>query len=364
MSLTCGLVGLPLSGKTTLFNLLTKANAETSSFLTGKTETNRGTAFIPDERIDYLSNLYLPRKTTYAKIEYVDVPGLKKEGDTGRRGANQFLTTIRDVDALVYVLRVFGDPGIEHVDGVLDPYRDWNTIEMELLIADLDIIERNIERIKNGRKITKENQLLLDVLTRCQETLEAGIPIHTLAFNDQESAVLQGYSFFTGKPYLVVANVDDEQLLANDYKGKKQLMDKAKEVQVPLVELSAKIEVEIDQLDHQDKQLFMDELGITVPGINLLAQATYGCLGLTSFFTVGDDEVKAWTIERGINAKKAAGKIHSDIEKGFIRAEVIGYDDLHKCGNAQKAKEQGHYRLEGKEYIVLDGDIINFRFNV
>ncbi len=364
MSVACGLVGMPLSGKTTIFNLLTQANASISEFYTGKTETNQGTAFVPDSRIDFLTELYKPRKTIYAKIDFTDVPGLKKDTGGTRRSGNQFLTSIRETDALIYVLRAFADGGVEHVEGDLDPLRDWNIIEMELLIADLDVIERNIERIRQGKKITKETQLLLDTLDRCRQVLEEGIPIHTLSFSNEEISALQGYSFFTQKPYMVLVNVDEEQLLAGNYPQQTAIQKKAAELGVPLVELSAKIEAEIGQLSVEDRVMFLEELAITETGIHRLARTTYELLGLISFFTVGEDEVRAWTIEKGINARSAAGKIHSDIEKGFIRAEVVAYNDIERCGNAHKAKEQGLYRLEGKDYTVRDGDIINFRFNV
>jgi ribosome-binding ATPase len=364
MSVSCGLVGMPLSGKTTIFNLLTQANASISEFYSGKTETNQGTAFIPDSRIDFLNNLYNPRKKTYAKIDFTDVPGLKKDAGNSRRSGNQFLASIRESDALIYVLRAFVDGEVEHVEGTIDPLRDWNIIEMELLIADLDVIERNIERIQHGKKITKESQLLLDTLDRCRQVLEEGAPIHTLILSEEEKDALQGYSFFTQKPYMVLVNVDEEQLMTGNYPTKEAMEKKAAELEIPLIELSAKIEAEIGQLTIEDRAMFLEELSITEPGIHRLAQATYELLGLISFFTVGEDEVRAWTIEKGINARSAAGKIHSDIEKGFIRAEVVAYHDIERCGNAHKAKEQGLYRLEGKEYIVRDGDIINFRFNI
>jgi hypothetical protein len=246
----------------------------------------------------------------------------------------------------------------------VDPLSDWNTIEMELLIADLDIIERNIERIQHGKKVTKESQLLVDTLEKCRCALEEGVPIHTLNLSEGEEKALSGYSFFTQKPYMVVVNVDEDQLTAGNYPTKALVHKKADNLGIPILELSAKIEVEISQLNEEDRTLFMEELSIHEAGIQRLAQATYELLGLISFFTVGEDEVRAWTIDKGISARQAAGKIHSDIEKGFIRAEVVAYQDIERYGNAHKAKEQGLCRLEGKEYIVQDGDIINFRFNV
>ncbi len=364
MSLTCGIIGLPMVGKTTLFNLLTSAHAGTSNFFSGKTEANVGTARVPDERIDFLSRVYQPRKTIYAQIELTDVAGLVRGAGQGQGVGNQFLSTIREADALIQVIRAFDHPDVPHVDGSVDPVRDWETVEMELLVADLEIVERNIQRLTGSKKKQKEQEAALSGLQKCQGALNDGRAIHSVSFTPDETDALRSYSFFTEKPLMVVVNLDEEQLKAGDYPGRAELAAKVQAAGVPVVELCARTEAELGDLPDEDRELFMGELGISEPGINRLARTTYDLLGLISFFTVGEDEVRAWTITKGLDAKKAAGKIHSDIEKGFIRAEVFHYNDIAALGTAGKVRERGLFRLEGKEYLVRDGDIINFRFNV
>jgi GTP-binding protein YchF len=359
-----GIIGLPMVGKTTLFNLMTNARAGTSNFFSGKTEANVGTAVVPDARIDFLSALYKPRKTIYAQIELTDVAGLVRGAGQGQGVGNQFMAAIRNADALVHVIRAFADKEVPHVDGSVDPLRDWETIDMELLVADLEIVERNIERLSGTKKIKPEQAATLSGLRKCRDALEEEKAIHSVAFSAEEEEALRSYSFFTEKPYVLVVNLDEAQLKAGDYPGKAALTAKAAERGVPVVELGAKIEVELSELDAADREMFMEDLGIAEPGINRLVRATYHRLGLISFFTVGEDEVRAWTVAQGTDAKKAAGRIHSDIEKGFIRAEVFHYNDIAAHGTAAKVKEKGLFRLEGKEYTVKDGDIINFRFNV
>jgi len=359
-----GIIGLPMVGKTTLFNLMTHAGAGTSNFFSGKTEANVGTATVPDARIDFLSGLYRPRKTIYAQIELTDVAGLVRGAGQGQGVGNQFMAAIRNADALIHVIRAFADKEVPHVDGSVDPLRDWETIDMELLVADLEIVERNIERLSGGKKSKPEQEAALSGLRKCRDALEEEQAIHTVTFTEAEQEALQSYSFFTEKPYVLVVNLDEAQLKQGDYPGRAALVAKAAERGVPVVELCAKIEAELSELDTEDRELFMQDLGIGEPGINRLVRATYARLGLISFFTVGEDEVRAWTIAQNTDAKKAAGRIHSDIEKGFIRAEVFHYNDIAALGTAAKVKEKGLFRLEGKEYLVKDGDIINFRFNV
>lgn len=364
MALTCGIIGLPMVGKTTLFNLMTGAETETSRFFSGKTEANMGTARVPDARIDFLSNLYKPRKTTYAQIELIDVPGLVQGASQGQGIGNQFLDTIRQVDVLVHVVRAFETKDIPHVEDSINPVRDWETVEMELLFADLDLVEKRIERINTAKKKTKENQDELPILHKCKEALEQSIPINKLSLEPEEVQILQNYNFFTMKPVIAVVNVDEEQFSAGEYLGRRELQELTAAKDILFLEISALMEMEISRLSEEDRELFLGDLGIEEPGINRLARAIYNKLNLISFFTSGEDEVKAWTIDVGTNARRAAGKIHSDIERGFIRAEVVKYDDLHSFGNMAQLKEKGLFRLEGKEYIVQDGDIINFRFNV
>lgn len=364
MIMKIGLIGLPSVGKTSLFNLLTGSDIEITNFSQGKIEANQGIAKIPDERIDFLAGLYKPKKTTYATIEVIDVPGLVKGSSMGKGVGNQFLDNIRKVDVLVHVLRAFEDDAVIHDEGSIDPMRDIETVNMELLFADLGVIENRIERIEAGKKITKENQEELAVLKKCQEALENGLLLHNLDLTEDENEKLKTFGFLSEKPMILVANMDENQYMDNNYHSKEQVRAFAKEANTPLIELSIKTELEINELEPEDRKVFMEDLGITESGIDKLSTTSYDYLGLISFLTAGADEVRAWPIKKNTNAKKAAGKIHTDIEKGFIRAEVCKFRDLKDSGSMAKAKEKGLVTLEGKEYIVEDGDIINFRFNV
>lgn len=359
-----GLVGLPSVGKTSLFNLLTGADEEVAGFTTGKVEANLGIARIPDERIDFLSKMYEPKKTTYATIEVVDVPGLVSGSSTGLGVGNQFLDNVRKTDALIHIIRVFESNDVIHVDGSIDPMRDIETINMELLFADLGVIDNRIQRIQTSKKVTKENLAELEVLKKCKEGLENGLLIHSLGLNDEEKEHLKTFSFLSEKPMILVANLDEDQFKTKDYPSKEALLEYSSNTNTPLIELCIKSELEIAKLDPEDREMFLEDLGIDESGIDKLSRTAYNHLGLISFLTAGHDEVKAWTIHKGTTAKKAAGKIHSDIEKGFIRAEVCKFRHLKEFGSMQKVKEKGLVTLEGKDYVVEDGDIINFRFNV
>ncbi len=351
-------------GKTTIFNLLTGAGAETSNFLTGKTETNVRSAVVPDHRVDFLSGLYKPRKTTYAQIQFSDVPGLVRGSSQGQGVGNQFLNTIRSVDMLVHVVRAFANEDVPHVDGSINPLRDIETINLELLFADMEVVEKKIERIKSGKKIKKENVAEIEIMEKCLGALENETPIGRLDLTESEKLFLKNYSFLTEKPMMLVVNTDEEQFKAKVYDRRDELQALTAERGLPELEVCGKIEAEISQLPDEDKEMFLADLGVSQSGIDRLARAAYEYLGLISFFTVGEDEVKAWTIESGTEAKQAAGKIHSDIERGFIKAEVVKYRDLETLGSMAKVKEKGLFRLEGKDYRVEDGDIILFRFNV
>ncbi|MGI6685495.1 MAG: redox-regulated ATPase YchF [Bacillota bacterium] len=364
MALSCGIVGLPTVGKTTFFNLLTNANIETSTFYSGKTTTNINTAPVPDERVDFLSEMFHPKKTTYAQIELIDVPGLVKGASLGQGTGNEFLSAVRDADALVHIVRAFENDQVLHVDNSLDIIRDLETVNMELLFSDLQLIETRLARINSGKKKKMENPLEETVLLKIQEVLENEQPVSTISFSPEEKEAIKHITFLTNKPMLIVVNLDEKQFTSGSYPQKEEIHAYGKDHQMIVLEICAQVEAEISQLDAEDKQLFMEDLGIKEPGIDRLAKAIYDLLGLISFLTAGEDEVKAWTIKKGLTAKKAAGKIHSDIERGFIRAEVVAYEDLKKTGSMAKAREQGYFRLEGKEYLVEDGDIINFRFNV
>lgn len=362
--LTVGLIGLPVVGKTTIFNLLTGAGAQTSGFLTGKTETNIGTALVPDPRIDFLSRLYKPRRTIHAQIQCSDVPGLVRGAGQGKGVGNQFLDGIRNVDLLVHIVRAFADPDLPHVDGITDPLRDVETVDLELLFADLELIDRRITRIQSSKKISKESAAELPVLEKCLSILEAGTPIHQADLSNEEQSHLINYKFFTDKPFILVINMDEEQFRSNSYPQKEKLESLAKSRELKIIEVCGQLEMEINLLNPEEQKMFLMDLGVEELGTTRLSKAAYRQLNLISFFTVGSDEVKAWTIEQGTNARQAAGKVHSDMERGFIRAEVVKYRDLYSLSSMTGIKEKGLFKLEGKDYLVEDGDIINFRFNV
>ncbi|GEA18211.1 redox-regulated ATPase YchF [Moorella sp. E306M] len=357
MALTCGIIGLPLVGKTTLFNLLTQAEAETSAFA-GRTKTNIRTAPIPDPRLDFLASLYHPRKVTPAALEIIDVPGLTR--GTGAA----FLAAVREVDALIHVVRTFQREDVLHVEGSLNPVRDLEMINAELLLADLQLVETRLERIAASKKVKGDLLAEQSALRRCQEALEAEKPLLEAGLTPDEWQALRHMGFLTTKPMIIVVNIDEEQLREGHYEGQEEVEAYAAARGIPVLNLCAALEAEIARLEPADREVFLKEMGITEPGIDRLARAIYRRLGLISFLTAGEDEVRAWTIKEGTTARAAAGKIHSDIERGFIRAEVVSFSDLARLGDMNKVKENGLARLEGKEYIVQDGDIINFRFNV
>ncbi|WP_258358927.1 redox-regulated ATPase YchF [Moorella sulfitireducens (nom. illeg.)] len=357
LALTCGIIGLPLVGKTTLFNLLTQAGAETSAFA-GRTKTNIRTAPIPDPRLDFLASLYHPRKVTPATLEVIDVPGLT------RGSGAAFLAAVREVDALIHVVRAFRRADVLHVEGNLNPVRDLETINTELLLADLQLVETRLERIASGKKVKGDLLAEQRALQRCREALEAEKPLLEAGLTSEEWQVLRHMGFLTTRPMIIVVNIDEEQLRAGRYEGQEGVEAYAGVRGIPVLKLCAELEAEIARLEPGDREVFLEEMGITEPGIDRLARAIYRRLGLISFLTAGEDEVRAWTIKEGTSARAAAGKIHSDIERGFIRAEVVNFSDLERLGDMNKVKEKGLARLEGKDYIVQDGDIINFRFNV
>ncbi|MGE5529890.1 MAG: redox-regulated ATPase YchF [Patescibacteria group bacterium] len=357
-----GLVGLPTAGKTTLYNLLTGANEATASFASGRVEARTGVAVVPDARIDWLSRLYKPRRTVHAQIECIDLPGLAV--GEAREGKNQFLASVRNVDAIVQVVRAFASGSVPHLLGGVDPARDLELLHTELLLADLDVVERRAGKLKEGRKLTPENRLELDALEKLHPVLAAGGRAADVELSRAEAEQLRGFALLTERPVLVVVNMDGEQFRAGDYPARDRLLGYAREHKLPVLPLCIEDELEISRLDPEDRAVFLAELKLEESGVHRLARAAYDLLGLISFFTVGEDEVRAWTIQAGTAAKSAAGKVHSDIERGFIRAEVVRYGDLESLGTMAKVREKGLFRLEGKEYVVQDGDIINFRFNV
>lgn len=357
MALSCGIIGLPMVGKTTFFNLLTGAQMETSAFFSGKTAVSTGHARIPDERIDYLATMFKPKKTTYAQLEIIDVPGLV-------RGGNEFLSAVRDCDALAHIVRGFVDDDVPHVEDSLNIIRDISTIDAELLFADLQLIETRLNRIRGGAKKKLEHPLEEEALEKCQALLMEEKPLKLFSPTEEEQEALKHITFLTTKPLLIVVNLDEEQFSSNDWPQKQQVEEYCAAQGYELLCVCARMEEEISRLPAEERGLFLEELGVKESGVSRLAQALYRQLGLISFLTAGEDEVRAWTIRRDLPAKQAAGKIHSDIERGFIRAETVAFAHLQEASSMAAAREKGYFRLEGKEYPVKDGDIINFRFNV
>ena len=360
-----GIVGLPNVGKSTMFNAITNAGAECANYPFCTIEPNVGVVPVPDERLDELTKMYKPEKTTHAIIEFVDIAGLVKGASKGEGLGNKFLSHIREVDAICEVVRCFEDPNIVHVDGSIDPIRDIETINLELIFADIETLNKRIDSVKKKLKADKKCQEELDVLEKIKNVLENGKSARTVELNDDEKEFLKDTFLLTMKPILYIANVSEEQLAdaSNDENVKKVFMY-AKQENAEVIPLCVKIEEELASLDGDDKKEMLEALGLESSGLDKVIKASYDLLGLMSFLTAGEPEVRAWTIKKGTKAPQAAGKIHSDIERGFIRAEIVSYDDLMREGSMTAAKEKGLVRSEGKEYIMQDGDIVLFRFNV
>lgn len=361
-----GIVGLPNVGKSTLFNALTDAGAESANYPFCTIEPNVGVVAVPDSRLDVLAEMYNPEKYTPAIIEFVDIAGLVRGASKGEGLGNKFLSHIREVDAIIHVVRCFVNDDIIHVDGNIDPMRDLETINMELIFSDMELVERRIDRTKKYMKGDKSLEKELVLLERIQKALEDGISIRALGLDEEEEKMLADTPFLTAKPIIYVANVCEEEAssepLANP--GYVALKEFAKKENAEIISVCAQIEAEIAQLESEEKAMFLEELGIAESGLDRLIKASYSLLGYISYLTAGPKEVRAWTITRGTKAPQAAGKIHSDFERGFIRAEIVSYDDLIACGNMNTAKEKGLVRSEGKEYVIADGDVVLFRFNV
>ena len=360
-----GIVGLPNVGKSTMFNAITNAGAECANYPFCTIEPNIGVVPVPDYRLDELAKMYNPEKVTHAIIEFVDIAGLVKGASKGEGLGNKFLSHIREVDSIVEVVRCFEDSNIVHVDGSINPVRDIETINLELVFADLETIEKRIEKAKKMLKSDKKYQFEIDTLEKIKATLEDGKPARTMDFTDEEIEIVNSMLLLTMKPILYVANVSEEQLgnLEND-KNIEQVRKYAETENAEVIPLCVKIEDELTILEGEDKKEMLHELGLEESGLDKVIKASYDLLGLMSFLTAGEPEVRAWTIKKGTKAPVAAGKIHSDIERGFIRAEIVSYNDLIREGSMQSAKEKGLVRSEGKEYIMQDGDIVLFKFNV
>ena len=360
-----GIVGLPNVGKSTLFNAITKAGAEAQNYPFCTIEPNVGVVSVPDERLDVLTKMYNSKKTIPASIEFVDIAGLVKGASKGEGLGNKFLSHIREVDAIVHVVRCFENSNIVHVEGSVDPKRDVEIINMELIFADLETLEKKIDRAKKLLKGDKKYQTEIDVLEKLKAGLEEGLTARAVELTDDEKEEIKGIELLTIKPVIYAANLsEDEVANGNENEYVKMLQEMAKVENSLVIPVSAQIESEISELPEDEKLMFLEEIGLSESGLDRLIKASYDLLGLISYLTAGEPETRAWTITKGTKAPGAAGKIHSDFERGFIRAEVIHYDDLIACGNMVAAKEKGLVRSEGKDYIVKDGDIILFRFNV
>lgn len=362
-----GIVGLPNVGKSTLFNSLTKAGAESANYPFCTIDPNIGVVPVPDERLNQLAALYDSQKITPAVIEFVDIAGLVKGASKGEGLGNQFLANIREVDAIVHVVRCFEDPNVVHVDGSIDPVRDIETINLELIFADLEVLERRISKTAKGARNDKSLAKELELLNKLKELLEEGKPAKVFETEeDDDTAFIASLDLLTTKPVIFASNVSEEDLaddaVNNPYV--QQVREFAKEDGSEVFVICAQIEQEIAELEEDEKKMFLEDLGLKESGLEKLITASYHILGLISYLTAGEKETRAWTIKRGTKAPGAAGKIHSDFERGFIRAEIVGYQELLDCKSYTTAKEKGLVRLEGKEYVVQDGDVILFRFNV
>ena len=366
MSLTAGIVGLPNVGKSTLFNAITKQEILAANYPFATIEPNVGTVIVPDKRVEVLEKMYMPNKTIPTTFEFTDIAGLVKGASTGEGLGNKFLSHIREVDAIVEVVRCFDDKNIIHVDGKVDPIRDIEVINLELIFSDLEIIDNRINKIAKKAQTSKNKDDLIEynLLLRIKENLEKNIPVRKLDFDEEELKILSSFRLITAKPIIYVANVDEDTIIAGENEYVKEVREYAKKENTEVVMICAKIESELAELELEEKTAFLKELGIEESGLSSLIKSTYSLLGLATYFTVGPDEVRAWTFRKGMKAPSCAGLIHTDFEKGFIRAEVMSYQDLIDCGNELKVKEAGKMRLEGKDYLMQDGDICHFRFNV
>ena len=366
MSLTAGIVGLPNVGKSTLFNAITKKNILAANYPFATIDPNVGVVTVPDKRLEFLNNLYVPASLVPTAYEFTDIAGLVKGASQGEGLGNKFLSHIREVDAIVEVVRCFSDKDIIHVENSVDPIRDIEIINLELILADLEIIESRLVRVSKKALTTKDKDSLkeIEVLTKIKEALEKNIPARRVELDEEELELLKSFHFLTLKPIIYMANISEEDLLNDGNSYVDKVREYAKGENAKVIPVCAKMESELAELNDDDKIAFLNDLGISESGLDRLINATYDLLGLATYFTAGSDECRAWTFKKGMKAPACAGIIHSDFERGFIRAEVMSYEDLVKYGSEKGVREAGKMRLEGKEYVMQDGDICHFRFNV
>lgn len=361
-----GIVGLPNVGKSTLFNAITNAGAEVANYAFCTIEPNVGVVAVPDYRLDELAKMYSPKKITPAVIEFVDIAGLVKGASKGEGLGNKFLSHIREVDAVIHVVRCFDNDDIMHVSGSVDPKRDIETINLELILSDLEILDRRIDRTAKAAKGDKGLLTELEFLKRLKTELENGVSARAVEADDDEKAILADIGLLSAKPVIYACNMSEDDFASNIENNEryKAVCEIAKAEGAEVLPICAELEAEISSLSKEEKEMFLSDAGIESGGLDMLIQRSYNLLGLISYLTAGEPEVRAWTIKKGTKAPQAAGKIHSDFERGFIRAEVISFDELMACGSMQAAKEKGKIRSEGKDYVMQDGDIVLFRFNV
>ena len=365
MSLKAGIVGLPNVGKSTLFNAITKKNILVANYPFATIEPNVGVVTVPDDRLKKLEEIYVPKELKPATFEFVDIAGIVKGASEGEGLGNKFLSHIREVDALCEVVRCFENKEITHVEGSVDPIRDVEIINLELALADLEIISNRIDKIKKKAESTKDEETILEynALKKSKEALEKNIPLRMIEYTKEELFAIKSFNFLTLKPHIYLSNIDETEIgTENEYV--KKLKEYAVKENSQVIEVSAKIESELAELEDEDKEEMLKDLGIDKSGLDKLIETAYSTLGLKTYFTCGEQEVRAWTYKDGMNAKECAGIIHTDFEKGFIKAEVIAYNDLIEAGTELKVKENGKFRIEGKEYLMEDGDICHFRFNL
>ncbi|MBQ8871299.1 MAG: redox-regulated ATPase YchF [Bacilli bacterium] len=366
MSLTAGIVGLPNVGKSTLFNAITKKNILAANYPFATIDPNVGVVTVPDKRLEYLNNLYLPKSLVPTTYEFTDIAGLVKGASSGEGLGNKFLSHIREVDAIVEVVRCFEDKNIIHVENTVDPIRDIEIINVELILADLEVVENRLGRIGKKAVMSKDKDMIkeAELLEKLKEALLQNLPLRRINLDEDELKLIKAFNLLTLKPMIYMANISEEDLLNDGNEYVDMVRGYASSENASVITVCAKMESELAELSDEDKELFLQDLGINESGLDKLIYATYDLLGLATYFTAGSDECRAWTFKKGMKAPECAGIIHSDFERGFIRAEVMSYDDLELCGDEKTVREKGRMRLEGKDYEMQDGDICHFRFNV